>query len=147
MCHAGDTPAENTETQKESVCIFHLSIPFILQQDIYPFFLPLCSSTLTSSPMPKAPPAHHLGHQHVTGVAAIGLSCSMSVTSVHTSPQRHLHTHTHWQTRDCPLLPLWTIISEVPAAGPEHSSLRTTEISHLSREVAACGLPLYVFGF
>lgn len=104
------------------------------------FFRPniIPNAQTSSCPSPRPPACHWSGSHWME----LQYMCDLSA---------HIPTktsaHTHWQTRDCPLLPLWTIISEVSAAGPEHSSLRATEISHFSKEMAACGLPLYVFVF
>lgn len=117
----------------------HIISLFLLDDLLYMFFIPqmhLCPlflffSTLSSSLILKPLPTHHLSHQHVT-MAAIGQSRSTSMTSVQTYTQRQ-GLHTHRQTCDCPLLPPWTIISGVSAAGSVLYSLRTAEISHLWR--------------
>lgn len=71
------------------------------------------------------PPTCHLD------LRAMGHSCRICVTSMHTYTNTSTNTHTH--TCDCQVPPLWTVISEVSAAGLAISSLRAGGISQPSR--------------
>ena len=111
--------------------LFHPHLP---PTNVASSFLPCCPRpcTLLSNPFislsscPSAqPPTCHLD------LRAMGHSCRICVTSMHTYTQTKAHIHTH--TRDCQVLPLWTVISEVSAAGLAISSLRAGGISQPSR--------------
>lgn len=128
------------------ICIrrLYLSLHHFLSPPHSAVFLSIVSTYLLPSPL-----LHHLSCStllsHPYNSLLFLLPLISSVTNLPLIPQSNrtqllgicnLNTHAH--ACDCPLLPLWAVISGVSAAGMTISSLRTAEISFPSWGMTVC---------
>lgn len=110
------------------------------------------------SPHLPSPLLHHLSCStllsHPYNSLLFLLPLISSVTNLPLIPQSNrtqllgicnLNTHAH--ACDCPLLPLWAVISGVSAAGMTISSLRTAEISFPSWGMTVCVCSCMYYNF